>query len=361
MRKISQNVYEYKVKGGKKYAVKINKNKIQLYKRGFNSKQEALIYLAGIYQNATFNNNNNYDIKELNNAFLNHINKSVKVTTAYNKRLVLNRYVFPFFADFKLCNIDNSLIEIFAIKINKLNYSDKKRIFRLTKEYLDFLTNYGLPKLNTLCLAVPYDSKAKITSYDYYTREEFNKFLSVIKSQKYRLIFQLFYDYGLRLGELLGIRHCDITDSRLFIRGAITNKIGNKGQIYITTKTKSSIRDYPLITPIYEAYIEYIKTLDSFNQNDFIFKASNKSLTIGPEPIRFAQKKYEKLSGLRHIKIHEFRHSCATELINNGFSPEQVAAWLGHSSSNVTMRIYAHLFPSRKMEIANFYNKQKIT
>ena len=66
-------------------------------------------------------------------------------------------------------------------------------------------------------------------------------------------------------------------------------------------------------------------------------------------------KKYEELSKLRHIKLHKFRHSCATELINKGFSPEQVAAWLGHSSSEVTLKTYFHLFP--KMKIANFYNK----
>ena len=56
-------------------------------------------------------------------------------------------------------------------------------------------------------------------------------------------------------------------------------------------------------------------------------------------------KKYEELSKLRHIKLHEFRHSYATELINKGFSPEQVAAWLGHSSSEVTLKTYFHLFP----------------
>lgn len=353
-----QNIYSYATKQGKRYYVKITKNKHQIIKRGFITKNEALVYLARVCESGKLKIKNNY-IKDLTSTYLNFIRNSVKITTAYNKTLLLKKYIFPFFDNYKITQISNTDLELFSTKINKLNYSDKKRVFRLTIEFLKYLTNFGLEKtLNYSILSVPYNSEVHIDHYDYYTREEFESFLEVIDSNMYRLIFLLLFNYGLRLGELLGLRHKDFTVKRLFIVGAITNKTGEGHQRFITTKNKSSVRDYPMINVIWQAYKLYISELESYKPTDFVFKRSSRHLTIGPEPIRFAQKKYERLSGLRHIKIHEFRHSCATELINNGFQPDQVASWLGHSSSNVTTRIYAHLFPSRKMAIADYYNKQ---
>ncbi len=353
------NIYKYKTASGTRFYVKINRHNMQITKRGFITRESALLFLARFYESSQDIIKGDFALKDLNDKYITYIYNNVKITTAYNKKLLLKKYIFPFFENYKLNSINTSDIELFAMKINQSNYSDKKRIFWLTKEYLNYLKAYGLTNINTTCLSAPYDSNARSSHYDYYTREEFNKFLSVIDSSMYRLLFLLLFNYGLRIGEALGLRHKDITPSRLFIEGCITNKIGQGKQMYISTKTKSSRRDYPMLDCIYEAYKKYISELESRKSTDFIFKRSNDHFTIGFTPIRFAQKKYEELSGLRHIKLHEFRHSCATELINNGFQPDQVAAWLGHSSSNVTTRVYAHLFPSRKMAIANYYNEQK--
>jgi len=46
----------------------------------------------------------------------------------------------------------------------------------------------------------------------------------------------------------------------------------------------------------------------------------------------------------RDLVPHELRHTCASWLIRQGFSPVQVAAYLGHASPAVTMKTYAHLF-----------------
>lgn len=54
---------------------------------------------------------------------------------------------------------------------------------------------------------------------------------------------------------------------------------------------------------------------------------------------------------------HNYDFSCASYLINNGADYMQVASWLGHSSPSITLSTYSHLFPSRKNEIAKFFNK----
>lgn len=48
-------------------------------------------------------------------------------------------------------------------------------------------------------------------------------------------------------------------------------------------------------------------------------------------------------NGLRHIRFHDLRHSCASLMVMNGVSMKQVQEWLGHSTFSTTADIYAHL------------------
>lgn len=58
-------------------------------------------------------------------------------------------------------------------------------------------------------------------------------------------------------------------------------------------------------------------------------------------------------SSLPKIRLHDLRHSVASNLLNKGFSIVQVAEWLGHSSSSTTLKFYAHNDKSSKLIIAN--------
>lgn len=350
-------VYKYKLKDKTLYYIKYSIGGHASCVRGFSTRQEAIIYEASLLKKNNRNLMKNFYVKDFFSIYCNLVKSKIKITSAHTKIQVLNKHIFPYFYNIKLKDIDYNFLNFIAKEINNQNYKNKTRLFTMLKEFLEFLMENGLDRnLNMSMLFAKYNSNVEYSLFDYYTREEFEQFLNVIKSPKYRLIFLMLFNYGLRIGELLGLKHNDITKERLYIRHCIATKLGC-GQVEIKPKTKSSIRDYPLLDSIKDAYLEYVKTLTGFSRADYIFKASEcRKLTIGETPIRKAQKKYEELSGLRHIKLHEFRHSCATELINNGFSPEQVAAWLGHSSSEITMRVYFHLFPSKKIEIATFYN-----
>lgn len=47
--------------------------------------------------------------------------------------------------------------------------------------------------------------------------------------------------------------------------------------------------------------------------------------------------------GLRKIRFHDLRHTCASLLLANGISMKQIQIWLGHSTFSTTADIYAHL------------------
>lgn len=53
-----------------------------------------------------------------------------------------------------------------------------------------------------------------------------------------------------------------------------------------------------------------------------------------------------RAAGVRHMRLHDLRHYCASRLIAAGHNPVQVAAWLGHSTPTQTLNTYSHLFPN---------------
>jgi integrase len=52
-----------------------------------------------------------------------------------------------------------------------------------------------------------------------------------------------------------------------------------------------------------------------------------------------------KSAGLRPIRFHDLRHTCATLLLSKDVNPKVVSEMLGHSSVSLTLDIYSHLLP----------------
>ena len=57
-------------------------------------------------------------------------------------------------------------------------------------------------------------------------------------------------------------------------------------------------------------------------------------------------------SGMRIIRFHDLRHTCATLLVLNGMSLLNVSRWLGHSSTAITEKYYLHFDVKSQIELA---------
>ena len=66
--------------------------------------------------------------------------------------------------------------------------------------------------------------------------------------------------------------------------------------------------------------------------------------------------KFLESHGLRRMRFHDLRHSCASLLLSNGISMKQIQIWLGHSTFSTTADIYAHLDYSAQEASANAMN-----
>ena len=111
------------------------------------------------------------------------------------------------------------------------------------------------------------------------------------------------------------------------------------------TKARDSIR-VVLITKVLLNYLKILYELDKkdyYGFNDDFFVVSD-TKPVADSNIYLRWTKLATLAGLKVIRIHDFRHSCASLLINNGANVTLVVKYLGHTKIEETLNIYSHMF-----------------
>lgn len=296
-----------------------------------------------------------YKINDLFNLFEEYLFKKYKETSAKRYLSSFNLVIKKYFKDLKISDITPNYLEYVNDSINNLKYKGIEVYLFLAKSFVNFLSNYGL-EINTLVFYKYKTSRTIKSKHNFYTINEFNKFIGVISDTTDLLIFNLLFYYGLRCGELRGLKVSDFKKDRISIERELSNKGRFGGQSTFDTKTTSSTRYYPYVFNIKELFTKVVKDKNLL-KSDFLFKVREDGTVIGETTIRRKIDYYSNLAKVKRIKIHEFRHSCASYLINKNVDPKDIASWLGHSSVDTTLRVYAHLLPIRKEAVKNIINE----
>ena len=99
---------------------------------------------------------------------------------------------------------------------------------------------------------------------------------------------------------------------------------------------------------------ERMKAGSLWQEANYIFTQEN-GLPLDPSTPYQLFKKTAKRLGLRSESLHSIRHLHATELLNSGAGVHLVKDRLGHSDISTTLRIYAHIRPEQKQEVADLF------
>jgi integrase len=60
---------------------------------------------------------------------------------------------------------------------------------------------------------------------------------------------------------------------------------------------------------------------------------------------------HSEKAGVKRIRLHDIRHSHASLLIDLNFSVLMISERLGHEDPSITLKTYAHLFPTKQNEL----------
>ena len=150
----------------------------------------------------------------------------------------------------------------------------------------------------------------------------------------------LLLSYGLRCGEVLGLRWQDIDFDNNVIRIRQALNLVNYKATIGKLKTKASRRDLPMMPYIKEALTAHLETSEMC-ADDLVFHASTGN-PLYPNVIAKTFKKLACRAGVPPISIHEARHTTATLLAQAWASPKEAQVILGHTSIETTLGLYTH-------------------
>ncbi|MCI9279908.1 MAG: site-specific integrase [Bacilli bacterium] len=208
----------------------------------------------------------------------------------------------------------------------------------------------------------PFTSASDIKKeMDFYTLEEFNQFISSAPNLQIKCMYETLYYCGLRRGEARGLQWKDVNwnDKRLSVtKQAVTHGSENSSHYELTKpKTQKSNRILPIAEILFrdlkQLYKEQ-KQFAEFNDDWFIFGNF--------VPITFYQMRHKNIeiardANIKRIRLHDFRHSCASLLINNNANIAVVSQFLGHASIEETLDTYTHMFKDKLECVVNTINK----
>lgn len=190
-----------------------------------------------------------------------------------------------------------------------------------------------------------------------YTIQEIAALLQATASEPIAVPIFLASFYGLRRSEVLGLRWSSIDfQSGVFSISTTVVREKHGDQIIAvvrdqTTKTESSMRTLPLCPYTYQYFLN-LRQYQLYQQErcgncydtrytDFLCVDQMGTLL---QPDYITQKFQQILVkyGLRRIRFHDLRHSCATIMLYLGYTLKDIQTWLGHSNYNFTADTYIH-------------------
>lgn len=283
----------------------------------------------------------------------------------------LQLHVLPLLGNKKLKSINKTLCQEWKNQMRQKDFTTSY----LNGVYADFnaLLNYAIKMdyivKNPLQAVGRFKDPLAIPSNDnlhYYTPDEFYRYMlaagqhnQTIKDWGYYVFFAISYYCGLRKGESNALKWSDLEGDRLHIRRSVAQKIKGKQCVETPPKNKSSYRTLQVPVPLLDLLQKHKSRQQQLSGFSEDWRICGGPSILGDSSLNNKNALFAKEADLHHIRIHDFRHSHASLLANEGINIQEIARRLGHSNVQTTWSTYAHLYPreeERAIKILNAIN-----
>ena len=271
--------------------------------------------------------------------------KYVKKSTYAAYQLLIQNHIKPYFGD--LYEVNEEKVQQFVF--DKLDAGLSEKTIRDIIIVLKMILKFGIKNgyLEYIQIDAKFPSKQEKKDLDVLSKANQKKFMEHLRNNftfKNLGIF-ICLSTGMRIGEICGLRWCDVdtaegvikvrhTLQRIYI---IENEARHTELLLDTPKTANSVRDIPMSS-------ELLKMLKSLNKvvNENYYVISNDIKPIEPRTYRNYYKKLCKQLDIPELKFHGLRHSFATRCIESKADYKTVSVLLGHSNISTTLNLYVH-------------------
>lgn len=320
-----------------------NGERKRMVKRGFKTQAEAKKGEAEIIFNASTHNPDNPFMIDVLDEYADWYEKRRKASSTHKIKKDIRLYIKPFFENKRIQDITRrDMIRFQDYLLGKISINTAKGVYTQLSAILRYATSMDYIDTN-VAKEVGNIRGGTTKRFEYWTLNEFKEFISVIDDLKYRTLFMTLFFSGARIGEVTSLTWKDIDFKNDMID---INKTTFKGKV-TDPKTKSSIRKIKMPKHTINLYAQLILKVNP-KTDYYIFGSFYDPLHVNT--VRGYYSRYLDKTDLKKIRMHDFRHSHASYLINNGYDIQIVSKRLGHAKVSTTLDIYAHLYPNKEDE-----------
>ncbi len=278
------------------------------------------------------------------------------VSSFYDLTWIFDKFITPYFqgksiTTLKKADYANWQTELWAATNSKNGkfYSQKylSKIRTVLSTFLSWCEEtYEIPNL-LKSIKKPKRKEIK-TEMQFWEIDEFLSFEKVVDDVFWKTFFMCLFYSGCRVGELLALSDKDVYKENglytIVINKGLTRKTDGTNEKFLITAPKTDSSNRKVQLP--EVMTQQIDMYFSYKQKNGL---ASSFFFGGDKPIaqRTYQRSFEKYTqaaGLKHIRIHDLRHSHASMLIHLNVPITAISKRLGHSSVKMTLERYSHCY-----------------
>lgn len=270
---------------------------------------------------------------ELADRFLaEHVNRK-RATTARDYKTILAKYVRPTLGTLKVADVQFEDIDALHRKITNAGYTTQaNRCVTVLSKMFNLSIKWRMRSDNPV---KGVDRNAEHRRMRYLTGDELGRLTSALakhSDQQSANVIRLLLLTGCRKGEALSAAHRDFD-----LEAGTWSK-----------PASSTKQNKPHVAPLSAPARLLIKTIQDEQLSrhrrelgEFVFPGHGETGHV--VDVKHSWGAVCKAAGISDLRIHDLRHSFASELVSGGVSLAAIGALLGHSNPSTTHR-YAHLF-----------------
>ena len=313
-------------------------------------------------------------VGELAGEYLASKQSEVRRASTEKAAQILNRYILPTVQNERLDRLNAQKLQAWKQTVTALSLSPKtqQNIYAAFRAMLNYAVKLEYLPRNPLTAVGNFkdtDFTPPQEKLHYYTAAEFLRYKAAaladaeqkgtLSEYAYYVFFCIAYYMGMRKGEINALRWSDIEGNLLTVRRSVTQKVKGESALETLPKNKTSYRTIEIPEPLMEILAEWKKRLaerDAYRDNYRVCGGGENGV-LSDTNIDLHNRRYAEAAGLPHIRVHDFRHSHASLLANEGINIQEIARRLGHAKIEMTWNTYAHLYPRESERSLSVLNK----